>query len=336
MPAYLLEPVQLARAGKDELQQTIQIFPKGPNLQTVDGRSFKISDPQKLADRINERASAAPILVDYDHLSAFDPDDGGSSKAAGWIDRVEVRDGEIWAVVTWTVTAAEAIANGEYRFISPEFSAVKTSTEVFSLDAVALVNRPAFSMKALAAKNSNSTNPPDGDEPMLKAIAKELGLPEDATEAQILAAMRQRNQDHETALASAKAAAKTPSVDDFMPRADYDKVLARAESAEANLKKQSQAAFTEKVTASIDKAVADGKITPGSKEHYTALCTDEDQLAKVMAAVGSAPAVIQTTPITGKPSDGADALTDAQKEMCRSTGVSENDFKKQLAAERAA
>jgi hypothetical protein len=68
----------------------------------------------------NFRPNVTPI--DYDHLTQ-DPQRPFDGIAAGWFQRVELRDGggTLWGEVSWTPKAAEAIKNREYQFISPSF-----------------------------------------------------------------------------------------------------------------------------------------------------------------------------------------------------------------------
>lgn len=67
----------------------------------------------------------APTLlpVDWDHLSMQEPKQPGDGAAAGWMKKLELRDGgdTLWAEVEWTPKAAEAIKNREYQFVSPSF-----------------------------------------------------------------------------------------------------------------------------------------------------------------------------------------------------------------------
>lgn len=63
------------------------------------------------------------FAIDYGHsmLDEKPLDPAHAGKAAGWF-RLEVRDGELWAVdVEWTPPAAEALRNREWRFVSPAF-----------------------------------------------------------------------------------------------------------------------------------------------------------------------------------------------------------------------
>lgn len=62
------------------------------------------------------------LPIDYDHLS-MDPKKPGDGIAAGWMKKLELREGgdELWCSVEWTKDGAERIANNEYRFVSPSF-----------------------------------------------------------------------------------------------------------------------------------------------------------------------------------------------------------------------
>lgn len=304
----------------------VQIFPAGPQIATVDGRSYRMSDPQAFVDA--QRASmATPILVDFDHLSSFAPEENGDQTAAGWIEELEVRDGQVWARVVWTVRAAKQIAEREWRFVSPEFRVSKATSEILALDALSLVNRPAFQMKALARANQ----PKSGDQSMLKAIAKSLGLPEDASEEQILAAIQAKDDE----LKTAKASQTTPSTNDFMPRADYDRVLARAEKAEADLKTSAEAARKDEVETLIASAVAAGKIAPASKDHYVALASSSDEgFEEVKKLTETLPKITEASKLKDL-SEKASALSDEDKQMCSMLGISEEDFAKQRATETA-
>ena len=304
----------------------IQVFPKGPNLKTNDGRSFKMSDTEALASALN--AHNQPVLIDYDHKSHYSADDGGSTEAAGWLTKFEARDGALWGLAEWTEKAAAAITAKLYRYISPEFLTNKKTGEVASIKAAALLNRPAFEMIALASELKHK------EPKMLEAIAKALGLDKDADEKTILAAIEKNNADHKTELASVQAKAKTPSVDDFMPRADYDTVLARATTAEEKLAESEKATFGKKVETMIAAAIKGGKITPASKDHYVALCTNDGTFETTRKALEVSPEVIGNTEISGKPEEGSH-LTGEQKTMAAQLGVSEEDYAKTLASDKA-
>ncbi|MBI1495394.1 phage protease [Halocynthiibacter styelae] len=315
-----------AEKGTSVAPDWVQIFPAGPELATVDGRNFRMSDPEAFVER-QMASEGMPILVDFDHLSSFKPEENGDQTAAGWIEELEVRDGAVWARVAWTVRASEQIAGKEWRFVSPEFRVHKTTREVVTLDALALVNRPAFQMKALARADIPKTE----DAEMLKEIAKALGLSEDATQEQVLTAIRNKDQELETA-----KAAKIPSTDDFMPRADYDAVLARANSAEAELEETAKAGRKAEIDELISGAVKAGKITPATKDHYVALASASDAGFEEIKKLVEGMSQIAEPSNLNEGDVAAGALSDEDKEMAASLGIDEADYAKQLAADRGA
>jgi hypothetical protein len=87
------------------------------------------------------------LPIDYDHLS-MDPKKPGDGAAAGWMKKLELRDGgdTLWAEVEWTPDAADRIRKKEYRFISPSFvkdHTHKDGTKIgTTLIAAGLTNHP--------------------------------------------------------------------------------------------------------------------------------------------------------------------------------------------------
>lgn len=150
-------------------------------------------------------------LVDYDHLS---DDQTQSTEAAGWIDGLTLRHDGLYGHIRWTDTGRAAIENGRYRFISPVWNyavgdeAGDGSVEVYPTQLIeaGLTNKPNIAVRPLF--NSRKETPL-----MMKKIAQRLGLPEDATEEQILAALPE------------------------MKNGDYEKMKNRAETAESELQK---------------------------------------------------------------------------------------------------
>jgi len=45
-----------------------------------------------------------------------------SGKAAGWIDNLSVQGDELWGDIEWTPAGQQTLADGEYRYISPEWN----------------------------------------------------------------------------------------------------------------------------------------------------------------------------------------------------------------------
>lgn len=95
------------------------------------------------------------LPIDYDHLS-MDPKKPGDGAAAGWMKKLELRDGgdTLWAEVEWTDDGAERVRKKEYRFISPSFVKGHTHKDGTAIGttllAAAITNHPFLEgMKAL-------------------------------------------------------------------------------------------------------------------------------------------------------------------------------------------
>lgn len=160
---------------------------------------------------------------------------------------------------------------------------------------------------------------------MLKALLAKLGLTETVTEEQALNAVGKLQSDLQTALNRAE----TPSLDKFVPRADYDTALNRATVAEQKLKAQEDAAMETAINAEIDTALKSGKITPATVEYHRANCRQEGGLERFKAFVAAAPAIGDASGLDGKMADqGGKALNAEQAQIAAMFGNSAEDLKK--------
>lgn len=88
-------------------------FPHGSGVvQVVDEAAL-----QALAN-----SYAGDLLLDFDHESS---DPTKRTTAAGWIDAVEARPDGLWGHVRWSAAGEAALANGEYRYVSPVWDVEK-------------------------------------------------------------------------------------------------------------------------------------------------------------------------------------------------------------------
>ena len=250
------------------------------------------------------------LAIDYDHQSDRSAANGQPAPAAGWIRRVFERDGAVWGEVEWTERAAAMIRAREYRFVSPVFRYETATRVVRRITGAALTNDPAMFMRAIA-----STQPRTETDMDLDKLRTALGLADEAGEAEILEA--------------AAAAGGGPDPDDFVPRAEFDRLretLARLETEGAEAR----------ATAAVDAAVKAGKVTPASRDW--ALGYARKDAAGFAEFVEGAPAILdggRAVPAAA-PGEGGDALTAEERAVCRATGVSEEDFRasrKALAAQ---
>lgn len=317
--ASILTPIALAAAG--DVPEWIMILPAGPRLAAVDGRSWSIADPDAVAAA--SLADGLDLPIDWEHAQDHLAPKGERADAAGWIDRIEVREGAQWAHVAWTDEGRRSVAGRAYRYISPTFLHDQAG-RIARIIGAGLVNRPAFnSLPALAQHTTSEDN--------MKSILVGLGLTEAATEADALTALTKLKTD----LVTATASAQTPSLEKFVPRADYNQVLQRATAAEQKLAERDQTDLDARITTLIDGAVAAGKIAPASKPHYVALA--QKDFAQVEGLLATAPQIVKPSGLddpSKKPAPGG-ALDEAEKAMCRRLGLDEAAYLKTKTAEAA-
>ncbi|MGN0833048.1 MAG: phage protease [Kiritimatiellia bacterium] len=165
----------------------------------------------------NWKAAGSPdILVDVDHASAT----GGSTEAAAWAKNLRVDDTGLCADFELTPRGKELIGGKQYRFVSPGWSLDKDGTPL-ALCSVGLTNRPNLPVKPVVnSGDAGGRGPDDPNENKEtttmdpKKIAAALGLPETATEEEILAAVQAMKQkEAEAAEAKAEAEAETFAAD---------------------------------------------------------------------------------------------------------------------------
>lgn len=279
----------------------VMLWPQGRLVVGRDKREFVIHDPEAIIGATRPRL---PLLVDYEHdFERRRP--GDETPAAGWIEELEVRDGAIWGRVEWTAKASNAIAEKEYRFHSPIYLCRQKTAplEVVALCGAGLTHAPNLDFTALNSEQ---------DDIMEKDLLKALGLPETATAAEAIMAAN---------------ALRTPSLDKFVPRAELDAALTRATNAETRLRDRDQADADSAALALVEKAIADGKVAPASKEHFLELAKNSRET--VEKYLESAPAIL--TPgedkdlKKGEPGKGG-ALSAEEKAMCSQLSISEEQF----------
>src|SRR5690554_2848408 len=185
----------------------IELIPAGPEITGVDGRAWQFGPAELQAVLTHFALHLGESLIDWEHASELRAPNGEEAPAAGWIKEVEARDGALWGRVEWTERAANQIRAREYRYLSPVFDYTAQGRRVQRLSSAGLTNRPNFALKALnQALNqeppaaAGGSDPHQGDTPTMdKELLKRLGLPEDATAAQVLAAVDGLKGDLETA-----------------------------------------------------------------------------------------------------------------------------------------
>lgn len=182
--------IALLQAGEGSAPDRIRLFRAGQN-PNMKGRPLVFDADAAAAVMAAWRKHGARLMFDYCHasLAANPPDPKEAGKAAGWFDPAIGPDGELEAVsIEWTAAAAAAIEAREYLYFSPAVVYEKESGRVVRLINVALSNLPALEgLDALIPLSAYEVG--SEEDRMLEELRKKLGLPEGATEEEIMAAV---------------------------------------------------------------------------------------------------------------------------------------------------
>ena len=284
----------------------ILLLPAGDELTLRDGRVFGSSGAEAVVAAF--RAQPLELPVDLNHAEAHRAPRGEESPAYGWVTAMEVRGAEVWGRVEWTDAGRALLEARKYRYYSPAFS-LNGNNEIRAIEGVALVNRPALPGVRALAHNQ--------EEESMKEIAKALGLPESATEAEIVARIGARG--------AGTAAAQAQDGVNMVPKADYDAVLARAEAAEGRVQQTAADELRREAETVVTAAISKGVAAPSSKEFWLGLCATRDGLNSVKGHLETAPQVVNNTATAGAATAGAappaaDARTPEDIEVDRQMG----------------
>jgi len=301
-----------------DLPERVQLIPAGAVVGR-DGRSWVLDDPQQVVNRFIEQGADLP--VDIEHSTELRAPKGEPAPAAGWVHQLEVIDGAIWGAVNWNETGRGLVGGKQYRYLSPVILYSPGDGSIKGLTSVALTNRPNLHLPALNfSEPENTGSVPFGsgpannkggmtpeEQPMLKAVLAALGLSEDVTEATAVNAVKELN----TKLATAMNA--QPSLEKFVPRADYDQAMTRATNAEQGLATIQKEKLDSEIETAINAALAAGKITPATVDYHRAQCRQEGGLERFAAFVAAAPAIGDPSGLDGKELPGAASAMNAEQ-----------------------
>jgi len=319
-----------------EAPSEIQIVPFGAHQA---GAERFILDEAAAADIVAAFDSRQnDVVIDYEHQTLS----GQEAPAAGWIKKL-INKGQqgVWAVVEWTEKAKAYLKAKEYRYLSPVILVSAADRRVHKLLNAALTNAPAIDgMVPLV----NSLKFPDHFQvngkgvPNMKTLLAALGLPELATEEQAIAALEE--------VRSANGAAKVIAAKSVLealglkPEATESEItgtilaLKQGHDQTGGLATEVKA-LKDKLAARdaaelVELAMKEGKITPAQKDWASAYAQRDPEGFKIF--VSKAPVVVQTQTIAGSEPAHQGALDQAQMEINKKLGISEDAFKKYNAA----
>lgn len=179
----------------DGVPDTIRLIPKG-HVQSQKG-DFVVDDESFELIQRRFKGRKLDLVIDYEHQTLEDV----QAPAAGWITELLNAPDAILAKVKWTPKGTEYLKNREYRYLSPVIITRKNDKKVIALHSAALTNTPAIDGMFPIVNSLSPDNFKEEKVMELEKLIKLLGLPEDATEADVEAAIQ----------AAAGAATKTQS-----------------------------------------------------------------------------------------------------------------------------
>ena len=300
----------------------VMVFPAGTS-KGVDGRGPYTLDAAKVATASMKPGRDLPF--DYNHQTVFAVLNGGPSPASGWIDKLEPRDGALWAHVAWTDPGRAAIAAKEYRFVSPTFTHDKDGN-VLTLASAALVNAPNLAdLPAIHSRLPQSGDTMDKDE-ALAAVTAALGLPADTPLDKIATAAADLAAKAETATAAQAAPAAPaaqPDPSQFVPMAAFRDLQATVGNlVTADAKARAEGA--------VETASREGKVTPAMKEWALTYAVKDpagflDWAAKAPVIVAPGARMVPGAP----PADAGHGEDDAAvTAVCANLGISVEAYRK--------
>lgn len=342
--------IELDADGK--APKRIKLLPYG-TFRGRDGRGPWVLEPGDHAEQVIATTRAYyrenDMMFDYDHQSALAavPGVGGTAKASGWIktDTLAAEEDGIWANVEWTALAAAAIESKEYRYHSPWFFRQPETGRITRIRNAGLTNSPNLDLPALASEQAGASA--EGElmtQIALAPLVSALALAANAGEAEVLAAigeLKDKADAGETVLASART---TLGLD---ADADGESVLAAVGTAVAGAKDkepdpgkyvpfdafkdvQTQLAEIreEKVLATVDSAISEGKLAPAQKDWAVRL--GKKDIGELQSFLGTAPVFPGAKPtVKGDPKGDVTKLTAEESAVCSVMGWDEAEFLEQ-------
>lgn len=286
-------------------------------IHTYDNRGpYKMADIGAVIAASMQSERGMPI--DENHATDTAMQNGNGAPARGWIKELQARADGLWGRVEWTKAGAEMLADRAYRGISPVFNhlADKTITRVLR---ASLTNKPNLvGLTALNTENAMS----------FAAIAKALGLGDDASEEAIIAAIGKMKKPDDTAMQSALAEIGTVlGVEGGDPAA----VLAAAKTAKggetvntalqaevtnlaSQLKGLKDQTAKDKATTFVDGAIAQGRagVKP-QRDRFIAMHMED--AAGTESLIAGLPALGGDGKITGQPPASGGEITSLNAEQ---------------------
>ncbi len=292
--------------ASQSLPEWLLMIPAG-TFTGRDGRSWVNNNPAAV---VSASFRYPKLPFDMEHATEIKGPKGEEAPAYAWIDALRVNDdGSIDAHIEWTADGEAIVRGKKYRYYSPAFFNT-ADAQVTRLSSAGLTNKPNLYLPALNSENHEMTVPVQ--------IVTVLGLAATASVDDAVSAIQQIKARETVALNRAE----NPDLSKFIPVETHQLALNRAETAEGKLK----ALDNQAAESLVDAAIADGKVAPANRDMYLATCRSEAGREQFASFVKTAPVLVNADPTKPKDTQGNTALTDTELSMCRSMGISQEEF----------
>lgn len=350
MMAMLANPNAANGAAPD----WVHLLPSG-QMVTQDGRGPYSLENAEAVLQASLKDAGGRMVVDENHATDTASKNGHAARAAGWIVELQSRSDGVWGRVEWTKFGQELMADKSYRGVSPVIMH-DAKNRIGRILRASLTNAP--NLKGLVSLHMET------DMDFLKSLAAELGLPEDASEADVMAAVKaaleggkaddskvaidepalqaamQSVATHLGVAKDAKPAAIIAAIDGlktatsdpakFVPVADFKALQSEHTALATGLAK-------DRAETAVDAAIKAGKVgVKPLRDHYIARhMAGADSAKAVELELAGLPALSgngMVAPQSAKP--GEAALDQSQNQVMAMMGLDPKKYAEALAADR--
>lgn len=343
--------LSLPATGSNEI--VLQLTPSGQFLP-ADGREIPVpywfidgAIASQVIERFNQRIQ--PVVIDYEHQTLWKEQNGQPAPAAAWMRELIWREGEgLFVRAELTPKAKKAIADKEYLYISPVFRFNRRG-EVTEIEMGAITNTPAVhgmhELDLLAAACFDYSNPnhhEESDMKLLAALITALGMAQETTEEQAIAALTARlNQDPlkplraalgvkddagEDDLVAACTALQNKQVDParFVPVSVVESMKDELAVLTAKLDTRDQT----EMAADVEAAITDGRLHKDMKDWAVDLGkSDRAALTAYLQKAVPNPALTGSQTGGKQPENNDTGLTPDELAICTNMGLTPEAFK---------
>lgn len=287
-------------ADLEQIPEWIPLHPVGEFVGN--GEKIIYDDRSRETTRASWNDYGNDYPLDYEHTT-LSAELGLLDKAslAGWVDKMEERDGFVYGRVKWTSKAANEVLNGESRYVSPVFFVEEESGRVHSYHSFALVTRAGIRNQRLIGLSSKKSKVNIPSDDYFGEVEKERlngGQSMDESQKKLSALLVVLGATSETGIDEAKKlVALSAAILELAGEKDVDKAIAKLKAfkadsealpgVESKLSELADSIEIEQKKALIEKALSERKLTPALREWAEAL-----SITDLSAYLEKAPVII--------------------------------------------